>query len=554
MRKEIAGVEKKRVAIYCRVSTKGQVEDGNSLSSQERICKEYALKKDYEIAELFLEKGESAKTADRTELQRLLHYCALSKNRISVVVFYKIDRWARQNYDYGHLKIILKKYGVKVESATEHIEDTPSGRLMENMISSIGQFDNEVRAERCSEGMKDAMREGRYVWMAPVGYDNIRKINGKATIAPNDTAPLIRKVFERVAQNVVPVEEVYRWAMKQGLNSRNGKPVVKSYFYMMLRNEVYAGWIVKFGERHKGLYEPIITDELFEQVQQVVKHRTRRNFKYQTEHPDFPLRRFVSHSTGTKLTGCWAKGRSTLYPYYRFLHIRFANFRKEAFENEFKSFLNNFSLNERHYDKLYKLIKKHLIGEQETEQKESKQLEQHISDLKQKQKMLIQKNLDGVITDSILREQLGYIESELLKANAAITGLSQEFVGIEAMLDFIADFLKNPGNTWALAEPNEKIQLQWFDFPKGITFDGEKFRTAEICSLFKVKESFLTSNSYGVNLKVHKYNSTPSAIKSLTLNGDSDESKIYWRQIGHEVIRLNEILKNITHYPQKNKI
>ncbi len=481
-----------------RLSTKEQVDDGNSLSSQERICKEYALKNGYDVAEIFLEKGESAKTQNRTELQRLLHYCALSKNRISAVIFYKIDRFSRQNYDYGHLKIILKNYGVGVESATEHIEDTPAGRLMENMISSIGQFDNEVRAERCSEGMKDAMREGRYVWMAPVGYDNIRRINGKATIAPNDTAPLVRKVFKQVAQNIVPVEEIYRWAIREELKSRNGKPIVKSYFYMMLRNEVYAGWIVKFGERHKGLYEPIISEELFEQVQQVVKHRTRRNFKYLTEHPDFPLRRFVSHSTGTKLTGCWAKGRSTMYPYYRFLHIKFANFRKETFENEFKSFLNKFSLNDKHYDKFYKLIKKHLIGEQETEQKESKQLEQHISNLKQKQRILIQKNLDGVITDSILREQLGYIESELLKANAAITGSSQEFVGIEAMLDFIADFLKNPGNTWALAEPNEKIQLQWFDFPKGITFDGEKFRTAEICSLFKVKETFLTSNSYGV--------------------------------------------------------
>jgi DNA invertase Pin-like site-specific DNA recombinase len=58
------------------VSTKEQVDEGNSLSTQQKICNDYALRNEYEIAETFIEQGESAKTADRTELQKLLTYCA----------------------------------------------------------------------------------------------------------------------------------------------------------------------------------------------------------------------------------------------------------------------------------------------------------------------------------------------------------------------------------------------------------------------------------------------------------------------------------------------
>lgn len=57
--------DKKRAVIYCRVSTKEQVEEGNSLVSQEKICRDYANKHNYEIVRVFIEQGESAKNADR---------------------------------------------------------------------------------------------------------------------------------------------------------------------------------------------------------------------------------------------------------------------------------------------------------------------------------------------------------------------------------------------------------------------------------------------------------------------------------------------------------
>ncbi len=101
---------KKKAVIYCRVSTKEQVEEGNSLVTQERLCKEYALKHGFDVAHIFIEQGESAKTADRTELQKLLKYCTDRKNQIQAVIAYKIDRVSRNMDDYSQIRLVLKKY------------------------------------------------------------------------------------------------------------------------------------------------------------------------------------------------------------------------------------------------------------------------------------------------------------------------------------------------------------------------------------------------------------------------------------------------------------
>src|SRR5436309_3076270 len=106
----------KKAVIYCRVSTKEQVDDGNSLATQQRLCTEYALKHGYEIVEKFIEEGESAKTQNRTQLQLLLTYCSNRKNNIEAVIAYKIDRISRNTDDYSQIRIILKRYGVHIRS------------------------------------------------------------------------------------------------------------------------------------------------------------------------------------------------------------------------------------------------------------------------------------------------------------------------------------------------------------------------------------------------------------------------------------------------------
>jgi len=241
----------KKAGLYLRVSSKEQLE-GSSIETQEKICTDYALKNNFEVDKIFIEKGESAKTADRTELKAMLDYVGKNAKNLEAVIIYKVDRLARNTLDHAEVKLFFNRFGVKLISATENLEDTPVGRLIENQLAGFAQFDNEIRAERCKNGMLAAVKAGRYVWGAPRGYINTGG-RGISNIAPDkqEIVRLVRKIWILVDTGFSP-EEARRAITKEGLRSKSGKPISKSQFHRMIRNKVYMGVIEKFGRSDKN--------------------------------------------------------------------------------------------------------------------------------------------------------------------------------------------------------------------------------------------------------------------------------------------------------------
>jgi predicted site-specific integrase-resolvase len=141
--------------IYVRVSTKEQTEN-LSLPTQLRACEEYCRRHGYEILERFHEEGESAKTTDRTQLQALLKYCRTRKGKVHFVVVYNLKRFAREKYDHFALRAHLQSLGISLRSATEPIDDSSTGKLMEGVLAAFAQFDNDVRSDRTRAGMRTA--------------------------------------------------------------------------------------------------------------------------------------------------------------------------------------------------------------------------------------------------------------------------------------------------------------------------------------------------------------------------------------------------------------
>lgn len=528
----------KKAVIYCRVSTKEQVEEGNSLSTQEKNCRDYAIKNGYEIAEVFIEQGESAKTAQRTELQRLLSYCAVRKNLISAVIAYKIDRVSRNTDDYSYLRILLKGYGVEIKSTSEYFENTPAGKFMENIIANVAQFDNDVRTERSVGGMKEAVREGRYVGMAPFGYSNIR-VAGKCNIIPDERAPIIKLAFEEINSGLYSIDEVRKRMIAKGLLTKSRKAIAKSHFHKLIRNELYAGWINKFGERHKGIFSPIISEALFRSVQYILKGKKRRMGSYQLENPDFPLRRFVKDNEGFLISGAWSKGRLQRYPYYRFLNTSHS-IRKAQLESAFAKFINQFNIAPKHYKEFKELIAENLIRKTAEQRKDIDRIKNLVNALKEKQTLLIDKNIKGFITDQILRQQLEIIERDLLELNLQLEDHPIQNNDFENLSPLMEEFLKNPGKIWMEAPFRLKLKLQWFNFPLGVIFDGKKFRTDKISSLFKVKEGIL-SQKFSM---VHSDELTSNNTESAKSPAPNNTTHISWNEIGNELIELHHIFDN----------
>jgi site-specific DNA recombinase len=484
----------KRAVIYVRVSTKEQVDEGNSLNTQEKLCREYCIKNGYEVVIVYIEQGESAKTALRTELQKMLLFCSDKKNKIDAVIIYKLDRLSRNTDDYSQLRILLKRYGVEIKSTSEYFENTPQGKFMENMFANVAQFDNDVRAERCAGGMKDAMREGRYVWMAPVGYDNI-KIASKATIGQNIVmAPLILQTFQTVAKNTHATEDVRKMMTAIGLRLKNGKPLSKQYFYSMLKNRVYMGMIEKFGESHKGLFDPIVDETLFNQVQKVLRARGKKMSQYKLDSEDFPLRRFIFNPDGKKLTGSWSKGRSKKYPFYRF-EIKGSNYSRDKFEQDFMEYMDHYQIDLELISKLKAKLKEKLGKATESEQKDGRKLRAYVEELTGRQNILIKKNLDGFISDTVLKQQLDLIESEIYNSQINLASLQEMELDFDELLDYVQTYLENPSSVWKDAKLDKKLKLQWFQFPQGLVLENNNYGTAEIACVFKTKEAFLPLQS-----------------------------------------------------------
>src|SRR5689334_12688593 len=280
--------------IYIRVSTKEQTEN-LSLPTQLRVCEEYCRREGFEILERFSEEGESAKTTDRRELQRMLAYCRSNKGKVHFLVVFNLTRFARDKYDHFALRSHLQSLGISLRSATEPIDDTSTGKLMEGVLAAFAQFDNDVRSDRTRAGMKAALELGRWVFLAPIGYLNAPRAMGKSLMHDPERAPLVRRAFEEYATGQHTKEQLLKRARTGGLTNRRGKPLTSQAIGVLLRNQLSAGIVVVPGHGVRGKpgdFEPLVPVVLFYGVQAILPGRPPGAARQQGAHPVGPRRGF----------------------------------------------------------------------------------------------------------------------------------------------------------------------------------------------------------------------------------------------------------------------
>ena len=166
-----------RAVVYCRVSTKEQVQ-GFSLGTQERECRNWCEQNGYAVDLVFVDKGESAKTADRPDFQRLLVHCRTNKKHLDVLVVHSLSRFSRNTQDHHTIRALLLGFGITLRSVTEPTDDSPEGRFIEDIMAGLAHYDNRAKARRTRVGMTAALEAGRWTFSAPIGYLNARDKTG----------------------------------------------------------------------------------------------------------------------------------------------------------------------------------------------------------------------------------------------------------------------------------------------------------------------------------------------------------------------------------------
>jgi site-specific DNA recombinase len=467
-----------RAVIYCRVSTTEQAQN-LSLPTQEKACREYCQRQGYDVAEVFIDAGESAKTTNRPEFLRLLAACRKQRGRLHAVVVYSLTRFSRNTADHHAIVTLLRGLGIALRSVTEPIDDSPSGRLMEGILAAMAQFDNDVRSERVTAGMRAAMERGRWVFRAPIGY--LRGRPGEASLVPDpERAPAVREAFELAARGVLGRPLMDRLA-ELGLTTTAGRPLSNDAMHWMLRNPVYAGLVRADGwGRHRGDFEALVSEEIFARTQAQLSRPSRpaRARVQHTYHPDFPLRRFVTCAVCERpMTGSSSKGRSKRYGFYHCKEGRCQAVPRERMEEAFLELLEQLRPN----PGFWAVLKAAVLDTWRDAKKRAGDVhagaQRRVSDLEAK----IAKLEDAFIYRQALDDATYHARRDELREQIALARLeATEAAGdeldVEGMLAFAEHALHHAAALWTSAGSiEERIRVQWTFFPTGLRWKSGKF-------------------------------------------------------------------------------
>ncbi len=254
----------KKAALYIRVSTDAQFEEGYSVEAQKEMLEGWCKSREIRAYEFYIDGGFTGSNIDRPQMRRLI--AEVKAGLISHVAVYKLDRLSRSQKDTLYLiEDVFNPASVSFTSLCENLDTgTPMGRAMLGILSAFAQLERETIRERTRMGMLERVKEG--YWMGggrtPFGYDYDRE---KGILVPNADAETVRRIYELYLSGL----STQRIALLTGL--RQEKQVRD-----ILRRESNTGLIRFNGVEYPGRHQPIVSRAVFDQAQQMLADRSSR--------------------------------------------------------------------------------------------------------------------------------------------------------------------------------------------------------------------------------------------------------------------------------------
>ena len=268
--------EKKVAGLYIRVSTEDQAREGFSLPEQEKRLRAMCEYKNYEVYDVYEERGISAKTGNyRPEFERLLQ--DVRDKKVNTIVVLKLDRLTRSVSDWEKILIFLEENDAYLDCANDEINTTnANGKMISRILTSVSQQEIERTSERTKIGLAGAIKVGHIPHQAPLGYKHEDK---KLVIdyATKDVAIRIFNMYHdglsyKKISNILNEEKV--------LGKTNWRD---STILNILENPIYKGDFIH-GRRTKhptyyfDVVEPLVSKEYWEECQ-VQQKKNSRNFQ-----------------------------------------------------------------------------------------------------------------------------------------------------------------------------------------------------------------------------------------------------------------------------------
>lgn len=417
--------------IYARVSTKEQQAEGYSIPAQLKAIRAFCEAQGLSPVAEFVE-AESAGKAGRKKFSEMVGYLNAHAD-VRTVVAHKLDRLYRNFRD----QITLEDLGVRARYVVGDIPDTPQGELLRDVNLSVAKFYLGNLREEVKKGMDEKVAQGGWPHKAPTGYLNDK--NTRSLVIDPDTAPLVVYAFERYAQADISLADLASELNERGMRTRFGNPISTSMLHQMLKNPIYTGLIRHKGITHQGNHTPLISLDLFEDVQEVFSPR--QTGPKRTKH-SFALRDWLVCGTcGCKITAEHQKG----YNYYRCTHGKGREAcserkytREELLMQQLDELLRSIEIEPQIVEMLVRDSRELDRQALSATGEERSQIERQIEKLDIKASKLLDSYLEGVVPVEAYRTKADQIAAERGTFERRLSALSEDPEGKTAQVERLA--------------------------------------------------------------------------------------------------------------------
>ena len=305
-----------KAVIYARYSSDNQREE--SIEGQLRECTAYCVKNDITILRTYIDRALSAKTDNRPDFQRMVKDSA--KGLFDVVIVWKLDRFARNRYDSAHYKAQLRKYGVKVLSATENISEGPEGIILESMLEGMAEYYSAELSEKVIRGHTENALKCKYNGGTPTfGY--VIDKDMQYQLDPR-TAPVVLEIFTRYDQGAT-MKEIMEEMRQKGVTTVRGKKIDLNFMARLLKNRKYIG---EYSYREivtPGGIPAIVPQDLFDRVQKRLAANRKAPARHKAEDDYLLTTKLFCGTCGAMMVGeSGTSHTGTVHHYYKCVSVK----------------------------------------------------------------------------------------------------------------------------------------------------------------------------------------------------------------------------------------
>lgn len=251
-----------RVAIYLRVSTEDQAQEGFSLSAQQDRLLAYCKAQGWTVYNIFKDDGYSGRNTKRPYYQQMLN----ERDNWDMVLVLKMDRIHRNSRNFMEMMDSFRHWKKEFSSMQESLDtSTAMGRFVVDIIQRIAQLESEQIGERVYTGMKQKAQSVKGILGSriPYGYS---LIDGEYKVQVSE-AKTVKEIFNEYLKDN-SLAEIAKILNYRGLTTRRGKPWSIWNIRYILHNPIYVGYLKWDGIINRWSNEPIISIEIYNHVQQ----------------------------------------------------------------------------------------------------------------------------------------------------------------------------------------------------------------------------------------------------------------------------------------------